>query len=242
MEATSNDVQSFYDSIEKPTEWFDLHVRFSEALEMVAHCTGNDESRFNLTCIHLHPKFIEACDNQQMARFKLTNNFSRPMLIRKDAVKTIITFEMKEFSETDSWMHFRNSSGLTVSCRRHLMEYPDLTELLKTTGEQATLPKGLAESALNAAIFSADNDEDKKVLFRLTKGKIFVEGRGPQGWYSDPVPIRYDGPEFAFVADPKWVCEMVKKYNDFQISDKCVKVEDKRFTYVAMIHKPKKVN
>ncbi len=49
--------------VEVPEKWRPLPKEFTEAVGLVQHCVSGDESQFLLTCIHIHPDYIEACDN-----------------------------------------------------------------------------------------------------------------------------------------------------------------------------------
>src|SRR6185369_3775657 len=53
------------ENLEVPTKWKSLPKTFSEGLKLVCGCARKDESRFELTCIHIHPEWIEAYDTNQ---------------------------------------------------------------------------------------------------------------------------------------------------------------------------------
>lgn len=51
------------EKVERPEkkDWKTLSEHFSEAINIVSPCAGKNEAEFAFTCIHMHPKFIEAC-------------------------------------------------------------------------------------------------------------------------------------------------------------------------------------
>ncbi len=66
------------DSVEKPKKWIHLPDDFAEAISIVQQCSGKDETRFSLTCVHITPKWIEACDGYQAARYKMKMEIEKP--------------------------------------------------------------------------------------------------------------------------------------------------------------------
>jgi DNA polymerase III sliding clamp (beta) subunit (PCNA family) len=212
------DIQLPVENVENPGEWNKLHSDFADAVELVSQCAGRDESTFVLTCIHLHPKWIEACNDVQSTRYRIPTGVKEAILIRSKSLQHITPLGMTEFSETDTWIHFRNPSGLVLSCRRMVEAYPSLKKLFQMEGTPFVLPKRLAEAAENAAIFSAENPDDDEVTVTLKSGKLRVEGRGASGWYRETKKVKYDGEPLAFMAPPKLLVELTKRYNDCFIS------------------------
>lgn len=224
------------DSAEKPSdEWVEMHEDFIEAVSIVQECAGRDESQFALTCIHIHPKWIEACDNFQMTRFKLRTGIKTKCLIRKESLKHIISLEMKEFNETETWIHFRNASGLILSCRRYLEDFPDLRPIMDFTGQPTQLPKGLGDAADKAEVFSAENADNNQVLIKLKAGKLRIKGVGNSGWYAEDKKLKYDGPELSFQIAPKLLKELSRKHNECEVSADRLKVNGGKWVFVTCL-------
>lgn len=222
-------------SVEEPGEWKPLPEQFDDAAQIVGACAGTDDSRFSLTCVHLTAKYLEACDNFQLARYKLKTNITTDSLIRQASLKNVIALGMSEVSETSAWLHFRNQSGLVFSCRRYIEEFPDLTVILAATGEPATLPGGLNEAISRAQIFSATGTEDDRVKIILKKNRVTIIGEGIQGKYREPKAIKYDGPPLTFYIAPKILIEISKKHNDVEVSPTRLIVRGERFVYISCL-------
>jgi len=226
------------DSVELPKKWKPLPAEFLEAIGIVQTCVGKDESFFSMTCVHVHPDYLEACDNTQLCRYALTTNVREEFLVRGSSVKHITSLGMIEFSETKSWLHFRSSSGLILSCRRYIEEFPDLSKLLKCRGIKTTLPKGLVEAAEKASVFSAENVDANQVTIELRPGKLRIRGQGISGWYTETKKIQYDGEPILFLVSPQLLSEITQRYNECEISQERLKVEGKGFTYVTCLGAP----
>ncbi len=223
------------DAMEVPKHWIKLPEEFGEAIAIVQECAGKDETQF----IHLHPKWLEACDNYQVARFKIKTGVSKSTLIRRDSLKHIISLDMTKFSKTKNWIYFKNPTGLILSCRRWIEEFPDMSKILKTKGTPTTLPKGLKDAADRAEVFSAENVEDNQVAISLNRNRLKIKGTGTSGWYKETKKIKYNGQPLSFTISPKLLIELVKKHNKCQISVKRLKVDGGRFVYVTALGKVK---
>lgn len=227
------------DKLEVPKEWTPLHEDFVDAVSIVQECAGNDETKFILTCVHIHPKWVEACDNFQISRYKIKTGVKDPALVRRNAIKHIKHLGVTEFAETREWIHFRSSIGMQISCRRYIESFPDISPLIvMDDGNEINLPKGLAEACDKADIFSSENGDNNQVMVTLKPGKLYIKGQGASGWYSEVKKVSYAGEEFSFMISPKLLSEITKKHNTCRVSATRLKVGGGAFQYVTCLGKP----
>lgn len=224
------------ESVEAPGQWVTLPDDFSDAVSIVQTCAGKDESNFIFTCVHVHPKWLEACDNMQLTRYTLTVPVKTPVVVRRDSLKYVPQFDLTEMSVTDKWLHFRNSTGLVLSCRKFVDEYPDMAAVLKVSGRPVVLPKSLDAAADKAGAFSADNADNDLVKIELFDGKLRITGEGVSGGYQGGKKVKYDGPPLSFLISPALVKELVKRHTDCEVSDDHkLKVDGGKWVYVASL-------
>jgi hypothetical protein len=226
------------DKIERPKEWSKLPEDFTEAVKIVIQCAGRDESMFASTCVHLAPKFLEASDNYKMARYKIKTGFKDHALVRSSAIQAITQLGMTEYNESEVWLHFRNPSGLIVSCKRYadVAEFPDLTPWLEAKGEPSVLPKGLPEALSRASIFTSENtEEENAVSIELKPGKVRIRGEGASGWYSETKNLKYNGKPMKFYIAPRLFMDLLKQHNECEISEQTIKIDSGKFVYVASL-------
>ena len=190
-------------AVETPKKWQTLNTDFTDAVSIVQECAGKDESKFIWTCVHIHPKWMEACDNFQLTRYTLDTGVEKPILVRRDAIKYVPGFDLSEIAETDSWLHFRGRNGLMLSCRRYEDEYQDLSPILKFKGEKAVLPKALIEAAERANVFSEENTDNNQIMVELRPGKLRIRGEGSTGYHLEIKRLKYAGPPMKFMVSPK---------------------------------------
>uniref|UniRef100_A0A6M3IQV9 DNA polymerase n=1 Tax=viral metagenome TaxID=1070528 RepID=A0A6M3IQV9_9ZZZZ len=200
------------DNVETPKDsgWQKLSETFADAIGVVCGSISNDQNRFSLTCIHIHPEWIESCDGFQLTRCTMSTGVAKSILVRGKAMRQVGQLGMIEFCETGSWIHFRNDSGLVLSVRKYVEEYPDLSGLLSIDGVKTELPKGIVEAAEIAEIFSADNVDQNQVSVELGRGRVRVKGESTSGWYSETRKMKESVQSVKFMIDPKLLKEIVK--------------------------------
>lgn len=226
-------------SVEKPKGWKKLPKNFVDAVALVQPCAGDNEAQFNMTCIHLCPHWIEACDNYQAIRYKMEIDLKKSTLIRKDSIKHIIETDMIDFSQTRRWIHFRNLSGLTLSLRHWREDFPDLKSILKMKGEPLDLPKGLKETIEKADVFSSEDPAGNNVIISLQPGGLEVIGKGASGWFAERKKSKYKGSIQHFTIATQTFLELVQRYNECKVSKNRLKVKGGKFIYITVLGKTK---
>lgn len=229
------------DSMEFPgkEDWQDLPEDFCDAIGIVQDCAGTDATIFTMTCVHIHPKWVEACDNFQLARYTIKTGLKKPTLVKRESIKNIVNMGMTKFAETANWLHFKNGTGMVMSCRRYAEDYEDMSRAINMTdGEQTTLPKSLAEAVDRSEIFSSQNADDSDLYVELRKGAVRIRGVGATGWHQEVKKMVYNGPAREFRIAPKILREICQKYNDCLIGETQLKVDGGRFIYVSSLEVP----
>ena len=219
-------------TVEPPKGWKPLHEEFADAINIVKGCTGKSQGEFStITCVHITPNWVEACDTIKFSRYRLKTGVTENMLVQHSSIKNIVAMGMTKFSETESWLHFKNAMGLVISCRRYVEDFPDCNDLCKITGEPTSLPKGLASATKRAQIFTDDGD----VLVELRPGKARIKGMGAMGQYSELKDIKFSGKPFAFLISPELFIELTERHNECELSENHLKINGGRWCYVTCL-------
>ena len=230
------------DTVEAPEQWFPLPKEFCEAVGIVYSCAAAESSNFSLTCVHIAPTFIEACDRFQLSRYPIESPVDGSVLARAVSLAKIAPLAMTEMALTPAWVHFRNAVGLTFSCRRFLDKYMDLSQFIDRSGAaRVALPGSLEEIVNKAEIFSGENKVSNHMLVELRPGKLSIRGEGPQGWYEERRDVAYDGPGVAFLINPKMLLSISKKSNDCCIRPGRLSVDSGKFFYATCTQDPAKL-
>lgn len=226
------------ENVEKPGKWVKLHPAFSEAVDTVQSCaSGKNEEKFTTTCIHVHPKWIEAFDNYQLARYTLDTGISKATLVRRDTLKHIVNLGMTKFSETENWIHFKNADGLILSCKHSRDEFQDLTPFIEADkGKKIALPKGIGEVVERCEIFSVSNpDDDKQIEVTIKPEWLRIKGTGGHGWFQEKKKIAYNGPSMSFKIAPKLLVDLATKVGECRVSTNLMRVDAGSYVYVTSL-------
>lgn len=229
------------DLVEPPGEWADLPEDFEEALKTTVDVTGTNAEEFFTVCVQFTPEWVEATDRFQIARYKLDMGIEENFLVRSASLRPLIALNPSRISQTKEWLHFRTAGRLFFSCRRHVYDqYPDLTPFLEFDGTPTVLPKGAADAAALAAIFSGEDKDNDKVSVTLSRGTLRVRGEASFGWAEEEMRTTYDGPTLEFRISPALLTQIVSKHNECEIVPGRLKVEGGCWTYVASLAAPSK--
>lgn len=235
---------------EIPTKWKQLPKNFSEVISAVKNCVGRDDNQWALTCIHLHPEWIEACDGKQVLRWRSSIGLKRPLLVRGEALSQIVGLGIFEVGSSENWLHFRNKKGLIFSCRKFHEEYHDLSSVISVKGEAIKFPKALLDVAGRAAVFAAEQTAgiDTTVKVSLKPNKITVTGEGLIGGYEEFTMkgVSYSGPKMSFMLPPALLQHIVTNYTECEVAPKKLRAsggvegKDGRWDYVTVLGSVKK--
>jgi len=228
------------DEVEVPEDWNMMDDKLVELIEMVYSCVSKDESQFVNTCVHIHPDFVEACDNYQMCRCPVSTGLKEPVLIRKGSLVSISGLGMVEFGETDSWFHFRNPSGMVLSCRRYVEDYANLGAFLDVAGKKIRLPEGLKEAIATCEVFSNEGADSTWVEVSIRSDQIVLKGEGPNGSYCERKKLKpqFEGDPIRFNVNPHLLVQIVDKSRTCIVSEDRMKVEGDGFAYVVCTNVP----
>lgn len=230
------------DQVEVPDDWKELKEEFSEAIAVASQCVGTDDSRFATTCIHIHPKWIEATDNYQLVRFKLKTPITESFTVKGEAIKDITAFNMSMICETSQWVHFKNKQGLVYSLRKYDNKFPDLTPHMEVNGDVLVLPKGIINSVENAKIFSAEDIDRDSIKVKINDNKILIVGKSSSGYYKERKKCKYEGDPFEFYIKPNMLADISQREAEAIVDNNDespkLKVDNGRYVYVTCLEKP----
>lgn len=230
--------------VECASTWKQLPEGFDDAINMAKECVKEKDPTPSRTCIYVSQRFIQAYDNAQMFRCKIKTPIeSDYILLRKEGIKHISNLGMIEFSETENWIHFRNTSGLVYSCRKLLEEYPDLTQFFKVDGESISFPKGLEEIIDRAQEFTKEMADDNVIKVEIKPGKVNIIGVGISGKHEEYRPLKeYSGNEYSFLIAPNLMTNLAKNYQEAELTQNALIVRGPKWVYMAALVSPNEID
>ena len=227
------------DQVDQPEGWSKLGADFTEAITHVSPCSSREESQFVLTCVHIGPKYLEACDRFQVCRFPIETGLEKSTLVRAESLNKVVQCAVTEIALSKSWIHFRNASGLTFSCRRFLDDYVNLDAFLEVEGsQQVTLPGGVEEMVGKAEIFSSENGVGNALEVEIRSDVVQITGEGASGWLKERRKIDYGGPAIKFKIAPKLLLAITKKSSTCWVASNRLIVKTDKFTFISCTINP----
>lgn len=237
--AMDKDVLMPLEQLEPPKRWVKLPDDFADALATVRECAGGKKDDFLVTCVHIHPKWLEACDNRQMVRWALATGLKSPALIKATAAAHVAMLGPGEISETEAWVHFRSPAGVVVSCRRFVEDYKDLSEHFRDMGGTvAVLPKSLIAELDKAEVFSSEEADSNHVEVTLMPGRVRLKGVGVSGYYRTTRKMKYSGERLTFHAPPGLLRQIIAKHPQVNITPDRIRVKGGKWRYVSALSVP----
>lgn len=231
----SEDVPSPADVVDCPEEWAPLHESFSDALSLVQECAGKDRERMYVaTCVHVHPKWLEASDGKQACFYKIKTGVKSPCLVERDTLKHVAASGVDEIGETQAWLHFRGN-GLRMACRREVADYPELRHVFDEDGEPVTLPSSLAELAELCEEFSKEDKDNNVLIVEIREDMMRVEGRGSVGHAEGFRPCVYSGPDVKFCLSPALLKGLTEKSNECYVNENTLIIDGGKWCYVTAV-------
>jgi len=228
-----------YESVDRPKKWKKLPEDFLEAIKIVKACASTDQSQFALTCLLFKPDAIDACDRFQACRYKMDLPIKKNFLIRRESIGHLTTMSIAYISETKDWIHFKNDSGLIISCRRYnnVEDFFPIDKIVEIKGKKLVMPKGLKEAVETTDIFTEDNDS--RVTIKLKPNRISLKGIGINGGNEEVRKAKYTGKELIFTITANLLIEFTDKFSKCFVTPKKLCVKDHKFLYSTSLGKPK---
>jgi hypothetical protein len=226
------------DHVPLPRSWAPLNPKLMEALPLVGRCISQSPLQYCLTCIHLHPKYVESCDNYQAMRFCLNTGLDRSILVEGKSLLSVTQIDPKEIALSKTWIHFRNAAGLVFSARCHMEEYPNLFRHLKVSGKPVQIPRTLSKAGERAALFVEDKVENPLLHIELKQGRISIKGEGTSGWFREARGVHYEGPPLSFLIQPSLFAHITTNYTEAYVDYHKIIVDGGLWRYVSALVTP----
>ena len=169
-----------YTSVEIPDKFQELPEDFTEAVSLVKECTGKDASRFELTCVNLNPKWIEAC--QPPGTMVRTSVGEVP-------IEDIRVGQRVHSYSLQTGKTNRRIIGANTECRNQFKLGHEVTQIGQRPykGELVVLTAGNKTTRYTTnheCVVKLDAAfQDKYIVYLLRRGQQFRVGvTGPRNW------------------------------------------------------------
>jgi hypothetical protein len=228
-------------AVEKATKWTELPPAFGDALPMVAECAAEDNNIFELCCVRISPKGLEACDLRQAIRYAVATGVEKEVLIRGTSCKAFNGLGIAEMSETDSWWWIKTYTGLRAAIRKIVGTYPKgISDIFKAPVlSRVTLPASVVDVLARVGPFLEETATGKLATLCLKPGKMMIRSQNVYGVYEEIKNVDYDGPPLTLGLNPKYFEALIKKGLPIVVTEDSVRIEGGDFMLALALEKGK---
>ena len=110
-----------------------------------------------------------------------------------------------------------------------------MTDALNIKGSRSALPKGLAEAADRAQVFSAENQEKDRIKVSLKSDRLLLRGEGSSGWYVEAKRLNYSGEPIQFLIAPQMLMDIVSRHNECKINKRHLLIDTGAYIYTTCL-------
>ena len=214
--------------------WKELSCQLVDALLLVAKSSSSVPTSI-LSFICIRKQLVIATDRFCLSAFMIPGLEDMPLL-PSGIVSYFQEFKPTMFSFSKDWIHFFNEKESTLSCRCGEGEFPDVSSLLKITGQTILLPKDLSEVLKRAGLFSKTEIDFEKQLISLEakEGQLFVKGTGWTGSFEETIPMEDDS-EFSFSVHPDYIISAMELGRKMILNEKALLLKGKNFSHLISL-------
>lgn len=227
-----------FSSIETPEHWVDVAPAFSDALPLAADCCSKDGAPPEFDCVSFTENSITACDKYQAIRFSVPTEL-KPCLVSGVGCKSVNSLGVSDSCETENWVHWRTFTGLRVSVRKSIGDYPQLEVFDNPAIAEVEIPHSVSEAMLRATPFLSESADGRLGQIALKSGSLSVRAKNIYGWYEERHDVEYDGPDLVFSVNPKLIGTLLKHGEPVKVTENTLRVDGESYSYVVSTQRPK---
>ena len=201
----SSDIMLSTHEVEEPSEFVDLPPVFSEALSLVATFAGKDLENYELNCVAIGPRGLQATNRFMAIRYVVASGRKEgAVLLRAASLKPLTGLGLAKASYGQEFVWFETYSGTKVAVRMIIADYPNLSGIFaEETKALVELPCSAADMIGRSVPFVAENANGKIIEISMGNKNLIVEAKNAVGEFYEEKEINYDGPKVTFRVNPE---------------------------------------
>ena len=215
--------------------WKELPGNFKEALSFCLFNASKDMSIPYQNCLNVDEDRIISYDSYRGTIYKLDKEIENQFLIPAKVVKELIKYNPTHYIASNSFIHFKNTEGITFSSRKRMDKFKDLSEFFTVENiVSLTVPKEIEKILDRVAVLAGKDEEgDKLITLVLDNNKLIFEGKGVIGKHTEEIDIEYTGEKLKIMTSPVFLKEIISHSNTIGIGNRLVFETDK-FKHVCL--------
>lgn len=198
-------------------EWKSLPENFIQGMYLCLFSASKDAQKGPLVCISIANSSIVSCDNYRASIFHLDEsaNLDSFLIHSRDAAELVKFPDIREYSVSDNWTHFKNKDGVMFSARKFWDEYKNISSVFEfdyDNSQKITLPKELKDIVSSCAVMAGgDIDAERHVKLSFKNGWVTCSSEKDIGWIQKTIEVDYKGKLIEFNVNPSFFSQVLEK-------------------------------
>lgn len=218
------------------TDWTPVPAELLQGLYLSMFSAAKDLSQGTLSCIYVSGNDILSSDSLRASWFEM-NDEMKPFLIPAKDVNELIKFpDIKEYCQSDNWIHFKTEKDVTFSVRKVLGVFKDLRKKFNIEGESISLPEGLKE-VTDSIIFLSEGDIEVNKIISVTiaDGKITCKAEKETGWVEKTIDFPGYEEEVSFLINPIFLSQILSKSTEMTLTESVALFSTENFKHIVAL-------
>lgn len=217
--------------------WNNLPVNFCEGINLVRISAPSSDITPELSQVFVIKDKALSCDNFRATQFLLSESINQEIAISKTFADILYQYDVIQYTHSDDWVHFKDSSGTVLSCRIPSSKYPHkkVFALFNVEGAELKLPENFSRIIDRVGSILLGIQDDKLISLIFAKGQITLKGKSESGYVKEEIRSDYSGESFSVQVNPKFLAEVLKYECKVKVSKSCLLVQGTNFNHIISL-------
>ncbi len=217
-------------------EWFEMPKDFTKGVELCLFSASRDLTQKFLSSICVRGDKVESSDDIRISCYTMDRPIPTGFLLPVSSAKELVGYDITHYSLSDSWVHFKLSSGGVFSSRVVLEEYPETEQFFTVEGVFLDLPKELINAVEIVSVLSeGDFDLDKRIEIVLGGKEIICRSSNSSGWIEKKIPFSFKGEAVSFSINPYFLKQILEKSTKMLLAEDRALFDSDSFSHVMAL-------
>lgn len=205
--------------VEKIKKWITLSDDVLNGIKLTLFSVSKNIDQGPLIGIYCNKNKIISCDNFRASVYKLDTPIRNKLIIPYYVVKLLDKYKICEYYEDDIWIHFKNDTGLFLSCRKFVDFYPNTKDIFKIDGISMELPSEFVEIVDRVGVFSDNKNKQCNVVnIEISNNRLICKVNNDLGWIEEGIDIDINiDKNISFYVSPKYLRDLLNQFKNENI-------------------------